>query len=307
MIMMSSAWSWFVILLVAGNIVGIVWLLMVTARKRPEDDKPVETTGHEWDGLQELNMPLPKWWLYLFLITVVFSIVYLILYPGMGNFAGVLNWTQDKEYQTELKQVQADTSQVFVKYQQHSIDDLSQDSNAMSIAERLFANHCSTCHGSDARGAVGFPNLVDDDWLYGGSIEQIQHSIVHGRAGVMPPMEAAVGGDKAVYQLAVYVKSLSQAKQNSHTPNKEHIETGKTLFQQYCSVCHGAEAKGNQTLGAPNLSDDIWLHASGLDDIELTIKKGITGEMPAHKDILSEDEIRFLTAYIYGLSRKAKL
>ncbi len=295
---MSNAWSWFVCILVLANIIGICWLLMATAKHRPEDDKPVETTGHEWDGLQELNMPLPKWWLYLFIATVVFGVIYLILYPGMGNFSGVLGWSQVQQYKTEASEADKHYAAVLDQYNALSITELSENADAMRIASRLFANNCSTCHGADARGAIGFPDLTDNDWLYGGSPEAIKQSIADGRVGVMPAMGAAINGDSGAYSLAVYLKNL-----NTPFNDPLSIREGEKLFVQFCTACHGEQAKGSQALGAPNLADDTWLYGHRLQDIQAVIKDGRQGNMPAHQDLLNEQEIHFLTAYIYGLSR----
>lgn len=299
---MSSFWSLFIIVLVVGNIAGMLWLLFATAKKIPgerqEENQPVETTGHEWDGITELNNPLPRWWLWLFLLTVVFSVVYLVLYPGLGAWAGTLGWSQTGQHQAEIESVNARQEVYFAEYRQQDIPQLAKNDAAMQTAGRLYANNCAICHGSDAQGAPGFPNLADDDWLYGGSPEQIQHSIANGRSGVMPAMGGAVG-EKGVYELSHYLISLSRGSKDTMA-----IEAGQKRFAMTCAACHGADAKGNQALGAPDLTDDTWLHGRSLSQIQMVIREGRTGNMPAHQDLLGDDKVRLLAAYVYSLSQE---
>ena len=289
---MSNWWSIFVIVLVVGNIIGVIWLLFATNRPNDKDDKA--TTGHCWDDdLTELNNPLPRWWLWLFLITIIFSVFYLALYPGLGNYPGMLNWTQTKQYNQAKLDNERQKKQTFAKYEQLDINQLAANQSAMQTAGRLFSNYCSTCHGADGNGAKGFPNLADDDWLYGNTPEQIHLSIANGRAGIMPSLN--LDNAKVLY-LANYVLSLSGEETLEYPTEK-----GEALYPM-CVGCHGVDGKGNQALGAPNLTDDIWLYGKAMADIQSVIKNGRQGNMPAHKTLLTEDEIRLLTAYVLSLS-----
>ena len=292
---MSNGWSIFVIVLVVGNILGVVWLLFATNKTGSGDEN--KTTGHCWDDdLKELNNPLPRWWIGLFVISIIFGAVYLALYPGLGNYAGTLGWTQTGEYHQAKVENQKQKKQTFAKYEQLNISQLAENATAMQTAGRLFSTNCATCHGADGNGAKGFPNLADNDWLYGDTPQQVEHSITNGRAGNMPNLN--LDNSKALY-LANYVQSLSGKKTLEYPTGK-----GKPLFAM-CASCHGANGKGNQLLGAPNLTDDVWLHGSSLADIQSVIKTGRKGNMPAHKNLLSPEELRLLTAYVLSLSRRS--
>ncbi len=289
---MTSFWSIFIIVLAVGNILAMVWLLFATSRSNGIDES--DTTGHKWDGIEELNNPLPRWWLWLFVITIIFSGIYLYLYPGLGSYQGSLGWSQVGEYEQAKAANRAKQSEYFAEFKGMDLNTLAGNTKAMSTGERLFANNCATCHGSDARGAKGFPNLVDDDWLYGGTGEAILTSITNGRAGVMPNLNLK-RADVAV--LAHYVKFLSGAEATEHV----QIE-GKKRFG-LCAACHGADAKGNLALGAPNLTDDIWLHGASISEIEQVLLYGVQGNMPSFQAALSDDEIRLLAAYVLSLGK----
>ena len=294
---MSSGWSIYIIVLVAAHIVGYLWLLFTSSRMQSDEHKDGDTTGHVWDDdLKEYNNPLPKWWLYLFILTIVFSIVYLTLYPGMGNYKGTLNWTSFSSWEDENKDVMAKRAELFSTFINKPVTEMVKDTKAMEIGERLFANHCSTCHGSDAQGAVGFPNLTDNDWLYGGDPDTIIQSITAGRNGIMPPWGAALG-DEGVKQVAAYVKSFTDKSQNV-----ELAAEGQKKFAMFCSSCHGADAKGNYMFGAPNLTDNTWLHSYDSGIVETAIMQGLSGKMPAHGELLDKDSIKVLGAYVYSLS-----
>ncbi|MBL4661260.1 MAG: cytochrome-c oxidase, cbb3-type subunit III [Alcanivoracaceae bacterium] len=295
---MSSGWSIWIIVIVALHIVGYSWLLFSTSKMKEEDHKEGDTTGHEWDGIKEYNNPLPKWWLYMFILTIVFSVVYLILYPGMGNYKGILNWTQEGAWAEENAVVLKKRSELFSTFINKPIPEMIKDTKAMEIGERLFANHCSSCHGSDAQGAIGFPNLADNDWLYGGEPAIIVKSISAGRNGVMPPWGAALG-DQGVKQVAAYVRSFSEQGQDA-----ELVTEGQAKFGMFCVACHGADGKGNPMLGAPNLADNIWLHSYDSGLLETVISKGISGKMPKHSELLDDNSIKVLAAYVYSLSNE---
>ena len=300
---MSTGWSAFIIVLTLGNILACLWLLWWTSKRRP-DEKAEDTTGHVWDGdLRELNNPLPRWWLILFYLTVFFSLGYLVLYPGLGNFEGTLGWTQEKEYTDESARIEARQQEVFAQFEGMELPALAANEESLGIGSRIYANNCAVCHGADARGAPGFPNLADDDWLYGGEPSQILHSIRQGRRGMMPPLGTGLG-EQGVAEVAAYVYQL-----NGRTPfagTDSMVAAGNRNYGMFCAACHGPDAKGNNALGAPNLTDDTWLYGGTYDAIRKTILQGRSGNMPAHAALLSDDEIRLVGGYVYSLSRKER-
>lgn len=282
----------------------LLWSQSTIKVKVGTDGKPlpVETTGHVWDeDLQENNNPLPRWWSFLFYLTLIFSAGYLFLYPGLGTMKGYLGWSQINEYETEMQAGEKQYGPLFNKYLAMDIPNLAKDPQARAIGERLFLNSCAQCHGSDGQGSKGFPNLTDRDWLYGGDPKAIAHTIHEGRNGQMPPMAAAVGNDQDVLNVANYVLSLSNT---THDPIKALL--GKPKFAA-CAACHGADGKGNPVLGAPNLSDKVWLYGGGVANIVESINLGRNNRMPAHKAILSEAKMHLLTAYVWGLSNQSTL
>lgn len=291
-------WSIYVAGLTLAGIIGCLLLLWLTARKKV-DSTADNTTGHVWDeDLTEMNNPMPRWWMWLFVITIVFGLGYLAVYPGLGNFAGKFGWTVVKEYQEEMQKGEAEIAPVYARFASMSTEQLAGDAPAMAIGERLFMNNCAQCHGSDAHGSKGFPNLTDGDWLYGGTPEKVSETIHNGRVGVMPPMAAAVGSSEDVRNVAHYVLSLSGSPNDS-----VRASLGKAKFVA-CAACHGMDGKGNQALGAPNLTDDIWLHGWGEAAITAMINNGKTNEMPAQAGKLTEPQIRVLTAYVWGKSNR---
>jgi cytochrome c oxidase cbb3-type subunit 3 len=292
-------WSLYVAGLTLISVIACAVLLTMQHKKRAPG-QAVDTTGHQWDeDLAEYNNPLPKWWMWLFWITIVFGLLYLVLYPGLGSFKGVLGWTSTGQYQAEQASAEATYGPVFRKYASLEIEAIAKDPQGKAMGERMFLTYCSQCHGSDARGAKGFPNLADGDWLWGGEPQAILASIMEGRNGVMPPMGAAVGGPEGVKEVANYVLSLSGAAHDARL-----AEAGKAKFAA-CAACHGPEAKGNPALGAPNLTDKVWLHGGSLAAISEQIDKGRTNVMPAHKDFLGPERSRILAAYVWGLSQPA--
>ena len=294
----SNFWNWFIIIGVAGGIVAMFWLNIWQSERRRGTEEKAKPMGHVWDeDLQELNNPLPRWWLNLFYLTLVFSIVYLVLYPGLGTFAGALGWTQLGQYEREMAAAKKQFDPLYEKYLKEDLKALATNKEAIKTGERLFVNYCTTCHGSDARGAKGFPNLRDSDWLYGGEPETIKASIMGGRQGVMPAWGAALGGNEGVFQVTEYVLSLSGRR-----VNEEAALAGKARYQQLCVGCHGADGRGNQQLGAPNLTDDIWLYGGSQKSVMESIDKGRSGRMPAHNEFLGEAKSHLLAAYVYSLS-----
>jgi cytochrome c oxidase cbb3-type subunit 3 len=295
---MSDFWSGWIIILTLGNIFFCYWLIRWTAKPRPGESAVGETTGHQWDGLEEYNNPMPRWWLWMFYITIVFGLAYLTLYPGLGKFGGMLGWTEVTQYEAEVDKADAEFAPIFKQYASTPVTELANNPEAVSVGRRLFLNYCAVCHGSSAKGAPGFPNLSDKDWLYGGTPEAIKTSILNGRGGNMPPMGAAVGGEEGIDQVAAYVMSLSGREVD---PAK--AEAGKAKFVA-CAACHGMDGTGNQMLGAPNLTDNTWLYGGSPKAIQETIRNGRRGMMPAHKDFLGEDKSHLLATYVYSLSNQ---
>jgi cytochrome c oxidase cbb3-type subunit 3 len=290
----SAGWSVYIAVVTVASLLGCLALLIITSRARVN---PKSDTGHVWDhDLRELNNPMPRWWVVLFVVTIVFAFGYLLLYPGLGSSKGLLGWSSASAYGEEQARANAQLSTVYARYAAMSAGDLARDKGAMAIGERLFINNCSGCHGSDARGGKGFPNLTDDDWLYGGSPETIVQTITHGRQGMMPPMAAAVGNPQDIDNVANYVLSLS---------NSPHDVTAAAAGQAkfvVCAGCHGLDGRGNPAVGAPNLTDDTWLHGFGKGAIERMIQNGKTNVMPAQEHRLAPEQIHVVGAYVWSLS-----
>lgn len=294
---MSANWGYYVALLVLVNVIGAVWLLIATSRRQPQEE---DTTGHVWDeDLSEYNNALPRWWLGMFVLSVVFAAGYLVFYPGFGARAGTLGWTSTNEVKADLAETNRKLEAVFSKYRDASIEDLQHDPQAVTFGRNVFANNCAVCHGSDARGAKGYPNLTDNDWLYGGAPDQVLTTIMNGRGGVMPPLGAALG-EQGVAEVANYVLSLSGGKFDPAL-----AEAGKARFVTICAACHGPDGKGNIALGAPNLTDDIWLYGGSLADIKATVTNGRNGKMPAWGEILGKDRARLVEAWVLSQSNPA--
>lgn len=292
----SSGWSIFIAVVTIVGLIACLVLLAIAARRRVMADD--NTTGHVWDGnLVEMNNPLPLWWVGLFIITVLFSGAYLVLYPGLGNHSGSLGWTSQAQYEAEQAAAEKAMEEVIGKYAAMPAEQIVQDPQALAIGERLFLNNCAACHGSDGRGSKGFPNLTDSDWLYGGTPGKIEETIAQGRQGVMPPMAAAVGNAEDVRNVAHYVLSLSGSPHNSIA-----AQLGKSKFAA-CAACHGPDGKGNQALGAPNLTDRIWLHGWGEEAVVSMINNGKTNVMPAQASRLAPSQIHVLAAYVWNLSQ----
>ncbi len=304
----SGFWNVWVIAITLGGIAFCGWILLGQSKSKslPEAGKAVESTGHVWDeDLRELNNPLPKWWSNLFWITIVFSLVYLALYPGLGTTKGVLGWTSVGQYEKERREVDARVKPLYDKFLAMELPAVAADPEARGMGERIFLNNCAQCHGSDAGGARGFPNLRDGDWLYGGAPEKIVETLTGGRMGVMPAM-GAVLGEQGTKDAAAYVRSLSGLP---HDPLRAQL--GKPMFEQNCAACHGADGKGNQAVGAPNLTDGIWLFGSSEASIIEGITKGRnvnvsegTLAMPTFKETLGPEKIHLVAAYVWGLSNK---
>jgi cytochrome c oxidase cbb3-type subunit 3 len=297
----SGFWAVYIAVLTVVSIIACAVFLKTQTVRRVKGAK-LDTTGHVWDeNLAEWNNPLPKWWVWLFYITIVFALVYLLLYPGLGLFSGAYKWSSVGQYETEMKRAEERFGPIYAKYMAQDIPTVAASPEAQAIGQNLFLNYCAQCHASDARGGKGFPNLTDGDWLWGGSPEAIQTTIANGRNGIMPPWGAVLGAD-GVKDVANYVLSLS-----GRTADSIRVARGKEKFQQICAACHGPGGKGNQQLGAPNLTDNVWLYGGGEPTIIETIANGRNAVMPAWKDRLGEAKVHMLAAYVWGLSNRDKL
>ena len=292
----NAGWAVFVTaIVVAGLVFCVVILIIASKRKVMANDN---TTGHVWDeDLRELNNPLPRWWMWLFVITVVFAAVYLALYPGLGSMPGTLKWSSTGQWDTEQAKARVAMAPVYAKFSAMPAAELAKDAQAMGIGERLFVNNCAQCHGSDAHGSKGFPNLTDSDWLGGSGPDYIAKTISAGRVGMMPPMGAAVGSPEDVKNVANYVLSLSGGAHNNLA-----ADLGKAKFAA-CAACHGPAGKGTQALGAPNLADKVWLHGWGEAAVVAMVNNGKTNEMPAFAQRLNPEQIHVLAAYVWNLSQ----
>lgn len=296
----SNFWSVFVTVITVVGILGCLLLLWFSGKAKAMTAND-NTTGHVWDGdLREMNNPLPRWWVWLFVLTTIFGGIYLALYPGLGTHQGKFGWTSIGQHQQEMEKGEKEVAPLYARFTAMKPEDMARDPQAMAVGERIFMNNCAQCHGSDARGSKGFPNLSDGDWLYGGAPEQIKETITKGRMGNMPPMAAAVGTPDDVKNVAHYVLSLSGSPHDSL-----RASLGKAKFGA-CAACHGIDGKGNPAMGAPNLTDDIWLHGFGENAIINIVTNGKSNQMPAQEGKLSPAQIDVLTAYVWSLSNQAK-
>ncbi len=297
---MSGFWNGWIVVLTLANVAGALWLLWATSRRAPGDDKAedaeADTTGHIWDGdLREYNNPLPRWWLYLFYGSVAFGLGYMVLYPGLGNFGGTLGWSQAGQWQAQTEAAERLSEQVFARFDGRSLPELQRDPEAMRVARNLYANNCAMCHGSDARGAKGFPNLHATNYQYGKEPEAVIATIGAGRIGVMPPWQDALGAE-GVEQVAAYVYSLSGRQAPA-----ELVAAGAEKFATFCAACHGPDGTGMTAVGASNLTDEYWTYGGALETLKETIAGGRQNQMPAHLDLLGERKVRLLAAYVLGL------
>jgi cytochrome c oxidase cbb3-type subunit III len=294
----ANFWSLYVAGITLVSILACLLLLWMTARKKVVSSAD-NTTGHVWDDdLRESNNPMPRWWMWMFVLSIVFGMLYLVAYPGLGSYQGELRWSTRGEYDADIARADKELAPLYAQFTARKVEEVAGDANAMAIGERLFMNNCAQCHGSDARGSKGFPNLTDADWLHGGSPDKIKETITNGRRGQMPVMAAAVGKPDDVKNVANYVLSLSASPHDS-----VRAQLGKEKFVA-CAACHGMDGKGNQALGAPNLTDDVWLHGWGEQAIVNMVNNGKLNEMPAQAGKLTEAQIHVLAAYVWGFSNK---
>jgi cytochrome c oxidase cbb3-type subunit III len=294
-------WNFFIVVVTLGSLFGLFLLTYSLSGGRTSKDESdeVETMGHVWDGdLEELNNPLPRWWLNLFYLTILFAVIYLMLYPGLGNNRMLLGWTQVDRYEREVAQAQERYGPIFARFADEPIEVLARDEEALSIGRRLYATYCTQCHGADAGGVRGFPNLRDGRWQWGGEPEAIRTSILDGRTGVMPGWLEALEGEEGVRAVAHHVLALAGREADA-----EQARAGEPLYQQLCVACHGPEGRGNPALGAPDLTADVWLYGGSLEVIEETVAHGRQGLMPAHREFLGEERVHLIAAYVYSLSR----
>ena len=296
---MSSFWSIVVDIVIVLNIIGCYLLIRWVAKPTKGESKKGEPTGHVWDDdLTELNNPMPRWWLFMFYITIIFAFGYIALYPTLNNYSGLLGWTSTKEYQQEVAKADEQYGPIFSQFSKTSLEELSKDEQAQKVGQRLFVTYCAQCHGSDAGGSRGFPNLTDNDWIWGGNASDIKHSILNGRNATMPAWGSVLKPEQ-ISHVTDYVLSLSGRAHKATDATR-----GKTVFASYCAACHSIDASGNQAIGAPNLSDKIWLYGASRNKIIESITHGRTGKMPQHKEFLGEDKVHVLAAYVYGLSKQ---
>ncbi|WP_295482203.1 cytochrome-c oxidase, cbb3-type subunit III [uncultured Pseudomonas sp.] len=303
---MTTFWSTYISVLTLGSLIGLTWLLLGT-RKGESSNTTDQTMGHSFDGIEEYDNPLPKWWFWLFVGTLVFSVGYLILYPGLGNWKGILpgyedGWTQVGEWQKEMDKADAKFGPIFAKFAAMPVEDVAKDPQALKMGARLFASNCAVCHGSDAKGAYGFPNLTDKDWRWGGEPETIKASIMNGRHGVMPAW-AEVIGEQGVADVAAFVLTNLDGRSLPEGV-KADAAKGKDIFASSCVACHGPEGKGTPAMGAPDLTHpQAFIYGSSFAQLQQTIRYGRQGQMPAQADIQGNDKVHLLAAYVYSLSQ----
>ena len=304
---MTTFWSWYITLLTLGSLLALLWLIFAT-RSGEQPGPTDQTLGHAFDGIEEYDNPLPRWWFMLFLGTLIFAGAYLLLYPGLGNFAGKLpgyegGWTQVKQWQREMDKADAEYGPIYASYAKMPVEDVAKDERALKMGGRLFASNCSVCHGSDAKGAYGFPNLTDKEWRWGGSPADIKQTIIGGRHGMMPPQGPAIGED-GVRNVAAYVLTELGGRKLPEGVTAD-IEAGKKVFSSTCFACHGADGKGTPSMGAPNLTNpSAFIYGSSYAQLQQTIRYGRSGNMPAQLPYVgSEDKVHLLAAYVYSLSQ----
>ncbi len=303
---MTTFWSTYISVLTIGSLIGLTWLLLGT-RKGQSNSTTDQTMGHSFDGIEEYDNPLPKWWFWLFVGTLVFSVGYLILYPGLGNWKGILpgyenGWTGANEWQKEMDKADAKFGPIFAKYAAMPVEEVAKDPQALKMGSRLFASNCSVCHGSDAKGAYGFPNLTDNDWRWGGEPETIKASIMNGRHGVMPGWGEVIG-EQGVADVAAFVLTNHDGRSLPEGVKADPAK-GKEIFAGNCVACHGPEGKGTPAMGAPDLTHpQAFIYGSSFAQLQQTIRYGRQGQMPAQADIQGNDKVHLLAAYVYSLSQ----
>ncbi len=298
---MSTFWNIWIIAFTAITIAGCTWLLFANRKievsSKETEDGEAPKTGHVYDGIEEYDNPLPGWWFNMFVGTVIFALIYLVLYPGLGSYAGVLGWSQTGQWQEEVDQAEAKYAPIYEQYANMSVEELIANPDAIKMGRRLFNNNCSVCHGSDGKGSYGFPNLADSDWLYGGSAADINASITHGRKGAMPAWGAVIG-EEGVDNVAEYVFKISGREHNA-----DKAAEGAKVYATYCAACHTPAGTGLAAMGAPNLTDGVWLYGGSPSLVRHSIRNGRNGNMPAQENKLKPEKIHLLMGYVYNLSK----
>ena len=292
----SPFWHYYIVAIVVASFIYVTWLLLSQDKVKLKKGEEVKTTGHSWDGIEEYNNPMPRWWFWMFIMTILFGVGYLVAYPGMGDYKGTFNWTSHNQYEREVAAADKTVNALYGKYSKMKVEDVAKDKNAMTIGKNLFDTYCIQCHGSDAQGSRGFPNLTDSDWIYGGTPDKIHETITNGRIGIMMPWGPNLGTE-GVRDVANYVMSLSKDR----TYDEDRAARGKEIFQANCVACHGANGQGTMGI-APTLNDNTWRWGGSEKAIIETITSGRHNQMPAWKDFLTEDKIHLLTAYVWGKS-----
>ena len=304
---MTGFWSIYITILTVGTMLALAWLIFAT-RKGQRPDTTDQTMGHSFDGIEEYDNPLPRWWFLLFVSTLVFGAIYLVLYPGLGTWKGLLpgyegGWTEVKQWQREMDRANAEYGPLFAKYAAMPVTEVAKDPQALKMGARMFASYCTVCHGSDAKGSYGFPNLTDHSWRWGGEADTIKTTIMSGRQAGMPAWGAILGED-GVKNVAAYVRSelAGLPLPQSHEGD---VAAGQKIFATNCAACHGPQGKGTAAMGAPDLTASAaWIYGSSLTQIQQTIRNGRQGHMPAQQDILGNDKVHLLAAYVYSLSQQ---
>lgn len=297
---MPAFWHWFIAIGTIAFVIWCVWLVMWSAKQGPKNVADEELVGHKWDGdLEEWNNPAPRWWLYLYFGTVIWAVGYMIAYPGLGAFEGLFGWSQHGQYEQQMAAAAERYEPIYERFAAMPWDERVDHPEALELGASLYASYCTTCHGSDARGAVGYPNLTDDEWLWGSSEPQIVTSIANGRRAVMPQLGAALGGETGIDNMVRYVRSLSGLVEAD-----AGTEAARPQFVALCSACHMADGTGNPVLGAPNLTNETWLYGSSAEAVRHSIVNGRNGVMPAHGELLGDQRTKILAAYVYSLSQR---
>jgi cytochrome c oxidase cbb3-type subunit 3 len=293
---MPAFWHWFVAVGTIAFIIWCIWLIGWSAKQGPANLGDDDLVGHKWDGdLEEWNNPAPKWWLYLYFITVFWAIGFLIAMPGLGTYKGMLGWSSAGQYEEEMQAAAATYEPIYERFAAMDFAALQQEPDALALGRSLYASYCTTCHGSDARGAPGYPNLTDNDWQWGNTEQDLFTTIYNGRMAAMPVLTPALGGDEGVDNMVRYVQSLSGGELDAGA------QAAQPMFVALCSACHGVDGTGNKIFGAPNLTDDIWLYGGSADTIRETLVKGRNGQMPKHGELFGENRTKILAAYVASL------